>query len=218
MSDLISRGSYVEVWKGRMRKYPEKEEVIRIAIKRISDEATEKDRKFFLAEMEVLKMLKPHINVIQIIGCYTLNEPWLIMLEYAQDGTLFEYLQKGRPGDDLQEVEITSNARQSVKLKKKRLDSYRLLALAAQVANGLEHLNRFKLIYYRLRTLSVLMSKGGICKLSGFGFPQDIRERNLYESNSAPIRWMAPESIKDNTYNVKTDVWSYGITMNSSIS
>ncbi|KAJ8313134.1 hypothetical protein KUTeg_009310, partial [Tegillarca granosa] len=195
MSDLISRGSYVEVWKGRMRKYPEKEEVIRIAIKRISDEATEKDRKFFLAEMEVLKMLKPHINVIQIIGCYTLNEPWLIMLEYAQDGTLFEYLQKGRPGDDLQEVEITSNARQSVKLKKKRLDSYRLLALAAQVANGLEHLNRFKVI---LRTLSVLMSKGGICKLSGFGFPQDIRERNLYESvRTAPYPEMGPQEAEE---------------------
>lgn len=73
------------------------------------------------------------------------------MLEYAQDGTLFEYLQKGRPGDDLQEVEITSNARQSVKLKKKRLDSYRLLALAAQVANGLEHLNRFKVKSYELK-------------------------------------------------------------------
>ena len=37
------------------------------------------------------------------------------------------------------------------------------------------------MIYYRLRAAGVLVCKGGTCKLSGFGFVQDITDRNLYE-------------------------------------
>jgi len=37
------------------------------------------------------------------------------------------------------------------------------------------------MIFYRLRSSSVLVCKGGVCKLSGFGFANDITERNQYE-------------------------------------
>ena len=40
------------------------------------------------------------------------------------------------------------------------------------------------MIYYRLRAAGVLVCKGGTCKLSGFGFVQDITDRNLYETVS----------------------------------
>ena len=47
--------------------------------------------------------------------------------------------------------------------------------------SNLYYLTILQLIYYRLSASSVLVSKGGVVKLSGFGFPQDITERNLYE-------------------------------------
>ena len=28
-----------------------------------------------------------------------------------------------------------------------------------------------------------------------------------------PVRWMAPESIEDNIFTIKTDVWSFGIVL-----
>ena len=34
-------------------------------------EATEKERKFFLAELEVMKAIQPHPNILPLIGCYT---------------------------------------------------------------------------------------------------------------------------------------------------
>lgn len=43
------------------------------------------------------------------------------------------------------------------------------------------------MIYYRLRASSVLVCKGGVCKLSGFGFMKDIVERNTYEAVSSKI-------------------------------
>ena len=34
-------------------------------------EANEKERRFFLAELEVMKAITPHPNVLPLIGCYT---------------------------------------------------------------------------------------------------------------------------------------------------
>ena len=34
-------------------------------------EATEKERRFFLAELEVMKAIQPHPNILPLIGCYT---------------------------------------------------------------------------------------------------------------------------------------------------
>lgn len=38
-----------------------------------------------------------------------------------------------------------------------------------------------QLICYRLSVSSVLVAKGGVCKLSGFGFQKEITDRNIYE-------------------------------------
>ena len=37
-------------------------------------------------------------------------------------------------------------------------------------------------------------------------------DANKTQSNTGPIRWMAPECIKQNTYSLKSDVWAFGIT------
>lgn len=206
LTDQIAAGKFVEVWKGKMRRFPDSNEIYRIAIKKLKDDAVEQERKFFLDEMEVQKMLQPHPNVILLIGCYTFHEPWLLMLEYAQDGTLFQYLHQSRPGE--QEVQITLNS-----VRHKNVNSHRLLAISAQIVNGLIHLLKFKLIYYRLKTSNILVGRGGICKLSGFGFPHDIRERNCYEVETLPVQWMSPESLQQDIYNYRTDIYSYGVLL-----
>ncbi|CAL1543239.1 unnamed protein product [Lymnaea stagnalis] len=208
--EQIAQGAFVQVWKGRMRRSPGSTDVMRVIIKKLQGEASDKERHFFTAELEVLKMLPAHANVIRLVGSYTANEPWLMMMELASEGTLQQFLQRHCPGH--QQVMIGRGEKPSVSLTKKQtLTSQKLLALAAQVASGLDHLEKFKLIYYRLRSCKILVAKGGICKLSGFGFPNEMTERNVYEANSVPVRWTAPESLQSNVYNTKTDTWSYGI-------
>lgn len=209
--DLIAKGSFVEVWQGRMRKYPRRNDIMKVAVKRIVSEVTDKERRFFLAELEILKAIHPHPNILPLISCYTASDPWLMIVEYAAEGSLYQFLQQRRPGN--LRVEINHDDGESVTISSHSLDAHKLLSMAVQVVNGLLHINRYKMIFYRLRSANVLVSKGGVCKLSGFGFAQDIAERNRYESNSAPVRWLSPESLLENVYNVKTDIWSFGILL-----
>ncbi|XP_041372575.1 fibroblast growth factor receptor homolog 1-like [Gigantopelta aegis] len=212
--EQIGKGSYVEVWKGRVRMEATTNSIVRVAVRKLIADTSEKERRFFISELEVLKMLPSHGNIIQLIASYTVNDPWLIMVEYAGQGSLLQYLQRHRPGQ--QEVIIGSSSEgdsQAVRLRSQALTSHNLLALCAQVASGLDHLYKFKLIYYRLKAAHILVGKGGVCKLSGFGFQQQIVERNLNESSSAPTRWLAPECFEEPNYTVRSDVWAYGVVM-----
>ena len=57
----------------------------------------------------------------------------------------------------------------------------------------------------------------GMIKVADFGLTQDIYDRNYFRHDKSeegseekvPIRWMAPESIENDTYNEKTDVVSF---------
>lgn len=52
--------------------------------------------------------------------------------------------------------------------------------------------------------------------MADFGFARDIMGNHIYERKSEgrlPIRWMAPESLYDNIFSSKTDVWSFGILL-----
>ncbi len=52
--------------------------------------------------------------------------------------------------------------------------------------------------------------------MADFGFARDVMANNIYERKSEgrlPIRWMAPESLYDNCYTTKSDVWSFGVLM-----
>lgn len=49
------------------------------------------------------------------------------------------------------------------------------------------------------------------CALSRDLFPQDYH--CLANNENKPVFWMAYESLKENTYTAKTDVWSAGVFM-----
>ena len=76
-------------------------------------------------------------------------------------------------------------------------------------ANG-----RFLQIIHRdLAARNVLINDERVCKVADFGFARDIMGNHIYERKSEgrlPIRWMAPESLYDNVFSSKTDVWSFG--------
>ena len=70
-----------------------------------------------------------------------------MMVEFASEGTLYQYLQHHRPGD--LHVQINTDGKDTVSLNNQNLTAHKLLWLAAQVVNGLDHLNKFKVCHFK---------------------------------------------------------------------
>ncbi len=81
--------------------------------------------------------------------------------------------------------------------------------LFRQVASAMAHMHRRKVLHGDLKPSNVILSKAGVAKVLGYG-------RNLVKDKAAPRGtrlYMAPEQIKENTLDEKTDIYNLGATM-----
>uniref|UniRef100_A0A182HN13 receptor protein-tyrosine kinase n=1 Tax=Anopheles arabiensis TaxID=7173 RepID=A0A182HN13_ANOAR len=100
--------------------------------------------------------------------------------------------------------------------KSKILTSGDLTSFMYQVARGMDFLTSRGIIHRDLAARNILITDDHTCKVADFGFARDIVTSKVYERKSEgrlPIRWMATESLYDNIFTVKSDIWSFGILM-----
>ena len=53
-------------------------------------------RKEFLDEIQLMKAVDSHRNIVSMIGCCTVVEPMFLLVEYVPYGDLLHYLRKHR--------------------------------------------------------------------------------------------------------------------------
>lgn len=56
------------------------------------DKASPDEKEDFRAEINFMKMIGKHENIITILGCCTLYDPVCLLVEYAPHGDLLHYL------------------------------------------------------------------------------------------------------------------------------
>uniref|UniRef100_A0A8C7I7Y3 receptor protein-tyrosine kinase n=1 Tax=Oncorhynchus kisutch TaxID=8019 RepID=A0A8C7I7Y3_ONCKI len=181
----------------------------KVAVKMLKADATEKDLSDLIAEMEMMKMIGKHKNIINLLGACTQDGPLYVVVEYASQGNLREYLRCRRPVD----LEYWSGPTQAP------LDSVEvreLVSAAYQVARGMAYLALQKCIHRDLAARNVLVTEDNVMKIADFGLARDIHHIDYYKKTTngrLPVKWMAPEALFDRIYTHQSDVWSFGVLL-----
>ncbi|CAG05404.1 unnamed protein product, partial [Tetraodon nigroviridis] len=183
--------------------------VTKVAVKMLKADATEKDRADLISEMEMMKMIGKHKNIINLLGACTQDGPLYVLVEYASKGNLRDYLRARRPAG----LEYWSSSR-PVSLAS--MEIMELVSAAYQVARGMAYLASKKCIHRDLAARNVLVTEDNVMKIADFGLARDVHHIDYYKKTTngrLPVKWMAPEALFDRIYTHQSDVWSFGVLL-----
>lgn len=162
------------------------------------------DPEDFLREAQFMKKLR-HPKLIQLYAVCTIGEPIYIITELMRNGSLLDYLRK----DKGQSVTKSDQ-----------------VEMAAQVAAGMAYLELQNYIHRDLAARNVLVGENNVCKVADFGLARVFmkesedeegdEDEGVYEvrqGTKLPVKWTALETLHENKFTIKCDVWSFGILL-----
>ncbi|KAJ4979785.1 hypothetical protein NE237_010565 [Protea cynaroides] len=151
--------------------------------------------KEFLREVLLMKCLR-HPNIVLLMGAVTQPPNLSIVTEYLSRGSLYRLLH--RPG--AREV----------------LDERRRLNMAFDVAKGMNYLHRHipPIVHRDLKSPNLLVDIKYTVKVCDFGLSR-FKANTFLSSKSAAgtPEWMAPEVLRDEPSNEKSDIYSFGVIL-----
>jgi len=124
---LLGEGCFGRVWKCEAYDIMNREGSTIVAVKTIKESASDQEKKDLITELEILKKLEPHPNVVQLMGCCMDAEPKILILEYVPFGTLQTYLRESRS------TQYYGNILGALTAKD-------LISFAYQIAKGMDHI------------------------------------------------------------------------------
>jgi serine/threonine protein kinase len=101
-----------------------------------------------------------------------------------------------------------------VKNKAKALTWLTRVSFALDVSKAIAYLHARNIIHRDLKCKNLLVDKTLHVKVCDFGLSRDTGENEQkFMTKAGTDRWMAPEVILGNPYNVKADSFSFGMTL-----
>jgi len=111
-----------------------------VAVKMVKEEHTDADMASLVREMEVMKMIGKHINIINLLGCCSQNGPLWVIVEYAPHGNLKDFLKQNRPGTLQKRSDSDGYLDDRSMVRHQQLGEKDLIMFAFQIARGMEYL------------------------------------------------------------------------------
>ena len=157
-------------------------------MKEITLETLNKHKKMFKRETDIMMSLK-HPNIVSLYDTIIdeTNENVYLIMDYYSRGDFSKFLRK-RP------------------LKEKYAIKY-----LKQLSEGLKYLLSNNIIHRDLKPQNILVSDIGDIKITDFGFARYFDSDLLIQTICGSPLYMAPEIMKSQKYDYKSDLWSVGI-------
>jgi len=169
-----------------------------VALKRFKIPWTEwsaKEKKDFKIEIgEGLKLR--HENIVRYYG-WT-EDPVSVIMELCPHGSLKDYFK-------------------AASHRGKNISNMMLLNWAIGAAKGITYLHSKSLVHRDIAARNLLLDKHLEIRVSDFGMARIVsssdKDLGKTETMVGPLKWMPPESLRDQEYSKKTDTYAFGITL-----
>ncbi|XP_032240703.1 fibroblast growth factor receptor 2 isoform X2 [Nematostella vectensis] len=181
-----------------------------VAVKMLKADATENELADLLSEMDTMKNIGSHKNIINLIGACTQNGPLYVVVEFAPHGNLRQFLRERRPSDYHRSRSDSSTHSQPSLIVRD------FISFAFQIARGMEYLSFKKCIHRDLAARNILVGEDYVMKIADFGLARNVRDMDYYRKATdgrLPIKWLAIEALFDRVYTTQSDVWTFGILL-----
>ncbi|KAL7879359.1 hypothetical protein SRHO_G00016130 [Serrasalmus rhombeus] len=198
----LGQGSFGMVYEGIAKDIVKGESQTRVAVKTVNESASLRERIEFLNEASVMKAFSCH-HVVRLLGVVSKGQPTLVVMELMTHGDLKSYLRSLRPDAE------NNPGRPPPTLKE-------MIQMAAEIADGMAYLNAKKFVHRDLAARNCMVAEDFTVKIGDFGMTRDIYETDYYRKGGKgllPVRWMAPESLKDGVFTAHSDCWSFGVVL-----
>ncbi|KAL5225145.1 hypothetical protein ABZP36_011784 [Zizania latifolia] len=165
-----------------------------VAVKVFSkQEYSEEVIQTFRQEVSLMKKLR-HPNILLFMGAVTSPQRLCIVTEFLPRGSLFGLLQRNNT----------------------KLDWRRRVHMALDIARGMNYLHHSSppIIHRDLKSSNLLVDKNWTVKVADFGLSRLKRETFLTtKTGKGTPQWMAPEVLRNEPSDEKSDVYSYGVIL-----
>ncbi|VVC36902.1 Fibronectin type III,Tyrosine-protein kinase, active site,Protein kinase domain,Immunoglobulin-like [Cinara cedri] len=153
----------------------------------------------FMKEAAIMKNFSEGYFIVKLLGVVTKSGPPLLVMELMSRGDLKSVLVKCKEFNEPPPPTM-----------------YRVVHMAAQIADGMAFLEHHKYIHRDLAARNCMVTNDMTVKIGDFGMSRQIYKGDLYYRVSGcdlPVRWVAPEGLAKGIFVSQSDVWSYGIVI-----
>ncbi|KAI9554610.1 hypothetical protein GHT06_019883 [Daphnia sinensis] len=173
-----------------------------------------------ISELKILIHLGSHINILNLLGACTkaINRgEILVIVEYCCFGNLRSYLINHRDkfvSQVNESGELVTNVIEDC--ADDAITTSKLVCWAYQISRGMDYLVSKKVLHGDLAARNILLSENNVVKVADFGLSRCLYKDENYTKKTKsllPLKWMAIESLTDQVWSSRSDVWSYGVVL-----